>query len=188
MTLEELHEELSYVTASRENRLKYANMVLNDMSLFPKLIDVLFMVDDKVSCHAAWVFEFVCKDYIYAIIPHLDKFTSNLHRLRFDSSIRAVAKICELIAKENYSKENLTIKKFLTAKHKEQIIENSFDWMINKRAIAVKVHAMSTLFFLGRDNDWVHPELKQILERDFQIQSSGFKARARHILKKLKAA
>ena len=60
--------------------------------------------------------------------------------------------------------------------------------MINKRKIAVKVHAMSTLFFLGRDYDWVHPELKQILERDFQIQSSGFKARARHILKKLKAA
>ena len=65
MGLEEFYKELSYVNASRKNRSKYAKMVLNDLSLFPKLIEVLFMVDDKVSCRAAWVFEFVCAEYIY---------------------------------------------------------------------------------------------------------------------------
>ena len=47
MTLEEFYKDLSYVNASRENRLKYANIVLNDMSLFPRLIEILFMVNDK---------------------------------------------------------------------------------------------------------------------------------------------
>ncbi|MGB6269706.1 MAG: hypothetical protein WBF67_11935 [Olleya sp.] len=45
---------------------------------------------------------------------------------------------------------------------------------------------MNTLFLLGKDYDWVNHELAVILERDFQMQSSGFKARARHILKKIK--
>ena len=39
---------------------------------------------------------------------------------------------------------------------------------------------------IGNDHDWVHPELEQILERDFYSQSAGFKARARHILRKIK--
>ena len=55
MSLEELYKELSNINVLRENRLKYTNMVLEDMSLFPKLMDILFMVDDKVSCKTAWV-------------------------------------------------------------------------------------------------------------------------------------
>jgi hypothetical protein len=58
--------------------------------------------------------------------------------------------------------------------------------MINDEKIAPKAYAMNTLFLLGTDYDWIHPELALILERDFQMQSSGFKARARHILKKIK--
>ena len=60
--------------------------------------------------------------------------------------------------------------------------------MINDEKIAPKAYSMNTLFLLGKDYDWVHPELALILERDFQMQSSGFKARARHILKKINKA
>jgi hypothetical protein len=146
------------------------------------------MVDDKVSCRAAWVFEFVCTDYIYALIPYLDNFTENLHRVHLDSAVRPVAKVCEFLAKANYSKENNTIKNALQPIHKERIIEASFDWMINDGKIAPKAYAMNTLFLFGKDYDWVHPELVQILKRDYYTQSAGFKARARHILKKLKAS
>lgn len=45
---------------------------------------------------------------------------------------------------------------------------------------------METLYLFGNDYDWIHPELAQILEQDFQIQSSGFKARAKRILNKIK--
>jgi len=44
------------------------------------------------------------------------------------------------------------------------------------------------LFLLGKDIDWIHPELLQILERDFPNLSAGFKARARHIIKKIKVS
>ena len=45
---------------------------------------------------------------------------------------------------------------------------------------------MNSLYLLGTEYDWIQPDLAMILERDFQMQSSGFKARARHILKKIK--
>jgi len=188
MTVNELYEELSGVNALRENRLKYAKMVLDDMSLFPKLVEIMLMVDDKVSCKAAWVFEYVCTEYIYAIIPYLEIFTNNLKRVHLDSAVRPVAKVCQILAHENISKQNNTIKKVLTPMHKERIIEACFDWMISKQKVAVKAYSMTTLFILGKDYDWVHPELVQILENDYHEQSAAFKARARHILKKIKAS
>ncbi|TGV02740.1 adenylosuccinate lyase [Flavivirga rizhaonensis] len=186
MTLEEFYKELSFVNASRENRTKYANIVLNDMSLFPKLIDILFMVNDKVSSRAAWILEFVCAEYIYAIVPHLETFTKNINKIRLDSSVRPVSKVCGFITEAYYSKKPNTIKRALTPKHKERIIEACFDWMIGDQKVAPKVYAMESLFLYGLDHDWIHPELTQILKQDFSKQSAAFKARAKRTLLKIK--
>lgn len=186
MTLEELYKELYYVNASRENRLKYANMVTSDLRLLPSLVTILFMTNDKISCRAAWVFEFVCANNIYVIMPYLDEFTNNINKIRFDSAKRPVAKVCELIAKTYDEKEPNPINKMLLPKHKERIIETCFDWMINDEKIAVKAYSMNTLYLFGKDYKWIHPELSQILEQDYASQSAGFKARAKHILKKIK--
>ncbi|MCF6295282.1 MAG: adenylosuccinate lyase [Flavobacteriaceae bacterium] len=186
MTTEELYKELDYVDHSREKRLKYANLVIENPDLIPKLLKILFMVDDKISCRAAWVFEFMCGENLDAIIPYLDKFTEEAHSVHLDSAVRPVAKVCEYLAKAYYSKQDNRIKTALQTKHKEKIVEACFDWMINDEKIAPKAYAMNTLFLLGQDYDWVHPELVLILERDFQMQSSGFKARARYLLRKLK--
>lgn len=186
MTTEQLYQELNYVNHSREKRLHYANLVLNNPSLIPKLLDILFRVDDKISPRAAWVFEFMCNHRIEAIIPYLDTFTKNLNKVHLDSAVRPVAKICEMLAKAYTAKEDNAIKTSLNATHKERIIETCFDYMINDEKVAPKAYGMITLFLLGKEYDWVHPELILILERDFTLQSAAFKARARHILKKLK--
>lgn len=188
MTSKELYKHLSFVNSSRENRLKNAEMILNDIRLMPMLIDVLFKVDDKVSCKAAWVLEFVCNENLEVIIPYLDKFTANISKVHLDSAIRPVAKIYEFLIKAYYSKQENTIKNTLTPIYQERIIETCFDWMITNQKVAVKAFAMSSLYLLGQDNDWVHPELIMILERDFNSESAAFKARARHILKKIKTS
>ena len=186
MTTEELYQELNYVNHSREKRLHYANLVINNPDLVPLLLDILFMVDDKISCRAAWVFEFMCSENLEASIPYLDNFTENMHKVHLDPAVRPVAKVCEYLIMAYYSKKDNKIKSALSNKHKERIVEACFDWMINDEKIAPKAYAMNTLFLLGQDYEWVHPELIMILERDYQMQSSGFKARARHILKKIK--
>ncbi len=186
MTTEQLYEELNYVNHSREKRLHYANLVIANPDLISKLLEILFMVDDKVSCRAAWVFEFMCGENLEASIPYLDLFTEHMHKVHLDPAVRPVAKVCEYLTKAYYSKTDNQIKTALTPKHKERIIEACFDYMINDEKIAPKAYAMNTLYLLGQDYDWIHPELALILERDYQMQSSGFKARARHILKKIK--
>lgn len=187
MTLEELYHELKFVDATRTSRTTYAKMVLDDLTLFPKLMTILFMYEDKISCYAAWVFEYVCAEYIFAIIPYLDEFTSNINKVHLDSAVRPVAKVCGFLAKSNYSKEHNTLKKMLLPKHKERIVEACFDWMINKEKVAVKAYAMNTLCLFGKDYKWIHTNLALILEQDYQSQSAAYKARAKHILKKIKA-
>lgn len=186
MSTESLYEELNYVTHSRENRLFYAKKMLENPNELPNLLAILFLVDDPVSCRAAWVLEFLCGENLEAILPHLDYFTVNMHKVHLDPAVRPVAKVCEHLAKAYYSKTDNPVKQQLSTKYQERIIETCFDYMINDEKIAPKAYSMNTLFLFGQDYNWIHPELAIILERDFQMQSSGFKARARHILKKIK--
>jgi hypothetical protein len=186
VTKDQLYNELNFVNHSRDKRLYYANLMIENPEYIPYLIDILFMVDDKISCRAAWVLEFVCGENLEIIFPYLDVFTENIHKVHLDSAVRPVAKICEYIAKAYFSKQENLMKQVLKTKHKERIIETCFDYMINDEKIAPKAYSMNTLYLFGNEFDWVHPELALILERDFQMQSSGFKARARHILKKIK--
>ncbi|MEO9076195.1 MAG: adenylosuccinate lyase, partial [Gelidibacter sp.] len=81
MNTDQLYSELNYVNHSRSNRLKYANLMRSQPELIPGLLDILFRVDDKISCRAAWVLEFMCSEHIESIIPHLDPFTKQIHRV-----------------------------------------------------------------------------------------------------------
>jgi hypothetical protein len=185
VTKTELYGELSYVDHSRKKRLYYANLVIAQPELIRPLLDILFDVNDEMSCKAAWVFEFMCDQHLNYIIPHLNLFTAQISKVHLDSAVRPVAKVCEYLIKAYYSKQDNTIKAHLTEQNKEKIIEACFDWMINDEKIAPKAFAMNSLYLLGTEYDWIHPELAMLLERDFQMQSPGFKARARHILRKI---
>ncbi|WP_323370448.1 adenylosuccinate lyase [Xanthomarina sp. F1114] len=171
---------------TRDKRLKYANLILDTPELLPNLLDILFDVDDKTSCRAAWVLEFVCADNLELLLPYLDVFTENINKVHLDPAVRPIAKICEYLAKAYFSKTANKVQLTLTNKHKELIVETCFDYMINDEKIAPKAYSMNTLFLFGNEFDWIHLELITIIERDYQIQSSGFKARARQILKKIK--
>ncbi len=185
MTTEALYEELNTVDASRESRLQHSHMIIAQPKLIPKLLEIAFMVDDKISCKAAWVFEYTCSNSIELVLPHLQYFTHNLHRVHLDSAVRPMAKVCELLITAFYSKHENAVKTQLQPIHKEKIIESCFDWMIKEEKIAPKAYAMNTLYLLGTEYKWIHPELKIIIERDYNKQSAGFKARGRKILLKM---
>lgn len=186
MTKEELYKELSYVNHSRENRKKYALLVISNPDLIPLVLDILFQVDDKTSCRAAWLLEFVARENLDSILPFLDLFTENMYTVHLDPAVRPVAKICEYLIEAYYQKHNNHTKDYLKAIHKERIIELNFDYLITNQKVAAKAYSMNSLYLLGNEYDWIHPELKTILEKDFNQNTSAFKARARHLLKKLK--
>lgn len=186
MTFQQLYSELNYVNHSREKRNYYANIVLNNPELLPTLLEVVFTVDDKISTRAAWLFEFVARENLEAILPHLDIFTEKMHTVHLDPAVRPVAKVAEYLIEAFYHKKPNQTQKKLTRKHREIITEACFDWMISDQKVAVKAYSMRSLYLLGSEFDWIHEELILILERDFASQSAGFKARARDLIKRMK--
>jgi hypothetical protein len=186
LTKNQLYKELNYVNHSRDNRSYFASLLLDNPDYIQHFLDIMFMVDDKSSHRAAWVFEFMCGKNLEAALPYLEYFTKNMRLVHHQSAIRPVAKICEYLAKAYYAKTDNLVKVALKPIYQERIIEVCFDYMIEpQHKIAPKAYSMNTLFLFGKDHDWIHPELAIILERDYAMQSSGFKARARHILEKI---
>ena len=82
MTTEKLYKELDYVDHTREKRLLYANLVIDNPDLIPKLLDIFFMVDDKISTRAAWVIEYVLRRDIKMLLPYIDDFVNNIDTLQ----------------------------------------------------------------------------------------------------------
>ena len=182
MTKEKLYHELNDVNHSREKRILFSNIIINEPKMLSSLLEIVFEVDDKISCRAAWVLEFVCGAKLEVLTPYLEFFTSQLKKVHLDSAVRPLAKICEYIAVDCYNNKLSILKLPLINIYKEHIIEACFDWLINDEKIAVKAYAMHTLFLFGKEFEWIHPELKIILEKDYESQSSGYKARARKIM------
>ena len=186
MTKDQLYKELEYVNHSKENRKKYALLVINNTELLPLVLDIFFDVNDKISFRAGWLLEFIARENLDAILPCLDRITDEMHKVHLDSGVRPIAKVCEYLTEAYYSKYDNKTKSFLKTKHKEKIIELCFDYLITDQKIAPQAYAMNILYLLGQDYDWIHPELIQLLEKGYTTGSAGFKARARCIFDRLK--
>lgn len=184
MSIDFLTNELNNLgTAKKDNRQRVADIVLEDQNLFNDLVTLTFIVDDKISIKAAWVLEWICTHHqLHWILPHLDTFSSKISTLKFDSAIRPCAKICEHLANAYFSKNTNEVKKNLKDNHIDAMIETGFYWLITPQKIAVRAYTMNSLYLFGLHKDWVHPELKHLIETKIIHESKGTKARGKHIL------
>lgn len=165
--------------AKRANRERVAYLVLEHIELLPFLIEMMFEVTTKRSIKAAWTLEIVCEKNLNLLIPYLDLFTNNISNLKLDSAVRPAAKVCNFIAIAYTSKNENAIKNSLTKKHIDLIIETGFDWMLSKHKVATKAYTMNALYLLGKQYDWVHEELKLILQQNIPKESAAYKARGK---------
>lgn len=161
-------------------------MVLENSDLVVPLLEITFDVDNPLSSKACWILEYVAKEDLSYILPHINFFSDNMNSVKLDSSVRPMAKICEYLIKAYFSKNKNKTQKTLTPKHLEQIATSCFDWLIGDHKVAAKVYAMTSLLLLGRKFEWIHPELKMVLQLNYASGSSAYKARARMTLEKLK--
>ena len=180
----ELQKKLDYVNAYRENRLIAAQDILENPSLFGELVSICFTPSDKNNHKACWILEFVSYEELLWLQPHLDFFCSNLKVLKDESSMRPIAKVVQLLVKSHYKKNENGIK--LSEENLQDCIEASFDWLINDTKVATKAYSIRTLYILGNYYDWIHPELKVIIDKDFGDHSAAYKAVAKEVLKKIK--
>lgn len=169
-------------TALRANRERVCNLILDNPKLLPSLIDITFEVDTKLSIKATWILELVCEKHINWLTPYLNTFTSNIGKAYFDSAVRPLSKICNFLAIAYNSKTNNLIKEKLSKSNIEAIIETGFDWMISNHKVATKAYTMNTLYIFGKNYDWVHNELKLIIEQNIMTESAAYKARGKMTL------
>jgi len=167
---------------TRENRLRVANLVIDNKILFKHLLEIVFEYDNKLSIKAAWVLEFVCAEKLDWLAPHLTQFTNNISKVKFGSAVRPVSKICEFLAKKYTSKNTSIIKTEINKKHVTTIIEAGFDWLIGEHKVAVKVFSMEFLFLFGKNHNWVHEELQLIIQQNMINESAAYQARGKKIL------
>ncbi|MGB5821517.1 MAG: adenylosuccinate lyase [Saonia sp.] len=186
MTRTELYTSLDYVNHSREKRMEMANLVLSNPDLITPLLEIVFDTKDPISSKASWVLEFTAKRNLSFIFPFLDTFTSNIGLVHLDSSVRPMAKICEYLILAYFSKQPNKAQKVLKEQHLEKITTACFDWLIGDHKVAAKAYSMTSLYLLGKKFSWIHPELRMVLEQNYNTGSAAYKARARHTLAKLK--
>ncbi len=186
MTEQELYTKLEYTDHSREKRSKMAALIIHDPTLISLLLSIISRVNDDISCRAAWILESAVRKDKALLYPYLDKFIPLLANVKLDSAVRPLAKICELLIISFYVKLPNKSHQYLSKKHLEHITTACFDWLIGNHKVAAKAYSMTTLYLLGTTFDWIHPELKIILEQNYSKGSAAYKARARMVLKKIK--
>lgn len=175
-----LFEQINYDKAYRANRLGAAQWVLAHPETMKELLSYCFEPEqDDISHKACWVLEFVCLDSLALLFPHLDFFFEHISEVKKDSSVRPLAHLCELLTIEYYKKSNPTMSSVFTQTHKEVMTEVCFDWLITDQKVACQARAMTSLYFLGTEFDWIHPELVTVIEQRIHDGSAGYKNRGR---------
>lgn len=163
-----------------------ARIITAQPQMVAPLLEIAFKVDDPISSKACWVLEFTTKENLNYIFPYLDDFVEKIGSLKIQSAIRPMAKICELLVLCYFSGENKDCRLALQDNHLEALAISCFDWLIGDHKVAAKAYSMTSLFLLGKKFDWIHPELRLVLEQNYAKGSAAYKARARHTLAKLK--
>lgn len=180
-----LNQHLLNLKAYRKDRETLADWIIKHPENFEFLLKTCFQFDDDNSFKAAWVLELVCIKKPMLLYPHLELFITQVPKVYKHQAVRPLAKICEVVLTLYYKNNHLPTRTFITKSHREQLTEICFDWLIGQQKVAVKAYAMQCLFLLGNEFDWIHQELKNLLEKDFPAEQPAFKARAKHILKKI---
>ncbi|WKK64807.1 adenylosuccinate lyase [Lutimonas zeaxanthinifaciens] len=171
------------INAKRMYRDKAALAISQNPALFPELIDKLYDVSDPLHIKAAWVLELVSLENISILDNYISKFIQGFPKLSNESALRPVSKTCFYWCSYYFSERYKGPE--LNQKNKETIISCNFDWLIEDHKVATQVFAMDTLNLWSKDENWIGPELKSILETRTELSSSGYKAHARKLLKNL---
>ncbi|MBQ4914847.1 adenylosuccinate lyase [Maribacter sp. MMG018] len=185
MTVDGLYQLLNYVDATLAKREEAVKIVLSEPGSIKLLLEIIGKNNNPISCKASWVLEFTARKELAIMYPYLDDFTNVIDKVILESSIRPMAKICELLIDDHFSANKDKSHKHIKNNHLELITSTCFDWLIGNHKVAPKAYAMTTLFLLGTEYDWIHPELKMVLEQNYVKSSAAYQARAKRVLKKL---
>ena len=179
----QLINRLDYVNATRDARGAAAREILEYPELMGPLLEIAMTEGGVIGHRACWIIEFVCKEALLLIEPHLPYWVSKLPGLSDESAIRPMAKLAEMLCE--YHEKAAQPMATWTPELQEELIAVCFDWLIGPHKVASKAFSMRCLYLLGKEAGWVHRELRATLLQGYPTGSAGYKSRAGHLLRKL---
>ncbi len=178
-----LIKELNTIqNTNRESIKKLSNAILKDQSQFESLIEIAFDYDNEISLKALITAELVVEQRLDWMAYNLSYFTKNIALLKDENAIKSASKICNLIAQDYTSKFDSAIKLIITHEQLSEIIETCFDWLLRDYKASTKTQAMEALYYIGKKISWIHYEIKLILDKNIENESSNYKVKANKIL------
>jgi len=155
-----------------------------DKSCMPgDLISLSLYPHNEIAFRASWVLE----QFLYCrwedLISLIPEFITGYLIQKNPSCQRHFTKIMMYLTEAGSQKE---IKPLLN-EYQEQIIEITFDWLIDPQTpVAVQVNCMDILLHFGKEQAWINEELRSQVQFMLKDGSAAVQSRGKLILKKLK--
>jgi len=177
----QMHQKIESSTCHVASRKMVSNFAMKDENYLSEMIQFAFDIDHELHVKAFWSLDLVCEKKLKQFVPYIEGFCNILPKIKDDSALRPATRIAYFLTKSNHRKNGIS----LTQEQEHNLIEALIDRLIQEEKVASKVYAMKALFVLGKKYNWVHEELKTIIEQDYSNHSAAYQAATRNLLKKL---
>ena len=158
--------------ANKTETLSLTRYILDHPHLISELYHLIFNCNKKEQWKAAWLFEHVYLEDNTIIQPFLKDMIKQFPCLQSDGVKRHFSKMLAYSDINNLLDGNF--------------INVCFDWLISEKIpVATKANCMHILYNATKIYPELKPELKMILEEQFDHNTAGFKSRAKKILKEI---
>ena len=185
MTEEQLHNALNSGRISKQQIDALVVQLEKEPLLAERLFQEVLLEDKEGTFNASWTFDHLMRKKLIYILPFIDDFVDGLSEMQSESCIRPIAHVCEMVCEAYFKKKKTEFVQNIADEQLEKIMTACFDWLIGPMNMAPKVFSMTSLYYLGLKFEWVHPELKLVLEESYASGTTGYKNRAKKTLDKL---
>ena len=173
----DFYNKIAKSNASTNCRNNLKKLVLDNANLLVDLIQIATTTSDKNHYKAVWITEMIAETHPELLTDFTSDLIASFSKCKHQSAVRGMSRVAYFIS---VSKEIS-----LSESQQEKVIVTCLDWLIGDAKVAPKVYAMYTLSHFAKKHEWIKTELQNIIEKDFALQSAGYKAAARETLKKI---
>jgi hypothetical protein len=182
MTKVELSKQISN-TIGKPKVLELSRILKEQQFALRDLIDITFHPDNDIAFRASWILQNVFLQNPELYEDHFKYLLSRFNEVKYASCQRHYAKILMHITGKKAPK---TIQQQLSEIDMEPIVEQCFDWMIDRKVkIAVKVFSSEALFNLRHRYPWITEEPTNQIKFLMRNGTAAIQSRGRKLLASL---
>jgi hypothetical protein len=167
-----LQEEL-LARHSKDTTTKIVKWIGSEQSRFDELFKIFLGKDEVLARRAAWALSYSAIAQPELILKHAGKLLANLHRPNLHTAI-----------KRNTMRLLQDLR--LPEKYHGELMNTCFKYITSPTELpAVKAFSLTVLQNLSREYPDIIPEIKTVIESQWDNESAAFRTRAKKLLRSL---